>query len=209
MKRKVTALKAQKRNQQRVSVFLDGEFAFGLARIVAAWLQVGQEIDEEKIAALQAEDALETAYQRALKFCSYRMRTESEVLQNLKEHDVPEEIVAKVLERLRQSGLVDDQRFAQAWVENRNEFRPRGRRALAMELRQKGVADGVIADTLVEIDEDELAYQVACKQVRKYLHLDRPEFRRKMSGFLARRGFSYDIILPVLDRVWAERDLST
>ncbi len=68
MNYEITALKLQKRNRQRVNVYLDGEFAFGLARIVAAWLAVGQEIDDQKIAQLQQEDAREVAYQRALKF---------------------------------------------------------------------------------------------------------------------------------------------
>ena len=63
MTKKVTALKLQKRNKNRVNVYLDGEFAFGLARIVAAWLSTGQELTEEKIAELQAQDNVEVALQ--------------------------------------------------------------------------------------------------------------------------------------------------
>jgi len=68
----ITALTLQKRNRQRVSVFLDGEYSFGLARIVAAWLEVGQELSDEKIAQLRAEDEREVAYQRALRLIQYR-----------------------------------------------------------------------------------------------------------------------------------------
>src|SRR5210317_1123984 len=70
--KKITALTIQKRNPNRVNVHLDGEFAFGLARITAAWLRVGQELTPEKIALLKEEDAAEVALQRAFRFLSYR-----------------------------------------------------------------------------------------------------------------------------------------
>ena len=66
MTRRITALKLQKRNHTRVNVYLDGEYAFGLARIVAAWLTVGTELSDEKIAMLQAEDQREMTYQPRL-----------------------------------------------------------------------------------------------------------------------------------------------
>ena len=123
MAHKVTALTPQKRNRQRVNVYLDGEFAFGLQRIVAAWLQVGQEISDEKIAQLQAGDALEVAYQRAIRLLGYRPRTEQEIRQNLGQHGIAEESIDVVVNRLLKSGLVDDTRFAQNWIENRSETR--------------------------------------------------------------------------------------
>ncbi|MFC1995994.1 RecX family transcriptional regulator [Chloroflexota bacterium] len=204
MDRKITALKAQKRNSQRINVHLDGEFAFGLSRYAAAWLQVGQELSSEKIKELQEIDAQEIAYQRALNFISYRPRAEAEVRKNLKKHDTPDEVILDVLDRLRQSGLVDDAAFAQTWVENRSTFRPRGRRALATELRQKGVGSETIDETLCDLDEDDLAYQAALKQSRKYEGLDWHDFRKKMSAFLARRGFSYGVAKPVIEQVWSE-----
>jgi regulatory protein len=205
MGRKVTALTAQKRNRERVNVYLDGEFAFGLARIVAAWLQVGQELSEEKIASLQAEDQREAAYQQALRFIQYRERSEAEIQKYLKENKVPEETAVYVMERLQRSGLVNDIRFAQAWVENRNEFHPRSRRALAYELRQKGIDPDAIQSALEDHDDEEMAYQAALKQFRKFKNLEWPEFRQKMLAFLARRGFSYSSAAPAAARVWAEQ----
>lgn len=202
---KITAMEQQKRNPHRVNVYLDGEFALGLSRFVAAWLQVGQEIDNEKITALQAKDEREVAYQRAIKFISYRIRSEKEIQRRLKKLGFSEDVIAEVTERLSQNNLVDDEHFAKAWVENRNEFRPRSHRMLAMEMRQKGISEEVITQTLEKTDEDEdLAYRAASKQSRKYKDLEWPEFRRKLTGFLARRGFSYEIISPVVGQVWAE-----
>jgi regulatory protein len=204
MNHKITDLTLQKRNRQRVNVFLDGEFAFGLARIVAAWLQVGMEISDEKIAQLQAEDAREVAYQQALKLLNYRARTSLEVRQNLVKHKVDEAIIAEVLQRLEENGLLDDARFAQAWVENRSDLRPRSRRALAYELSQRGLDRQVIEQSLEGLDDEELAYQAALKQARKFKQLEWQDFRQKMYAFLGRRGFNYEVSAPVVSRIWAE-----
>lgn len=206
MERKITALKAQKRDRSRVSVYLDGEYAFGLARIVAAWLQIGQTLSDEKIAELKAQDARETAYQRVLRLLNYRDRSEAEIIQSLKQRQVPEEIIADVIERLHRSELVDDQRFAKTWVENRIEFHPRSRRALAFELREKGIDEQAIQGVLDDFDEAAAAYQAARKYTQKSRQMDWPEFRQKLYAFLARRGFNYDVIKTTVARLKAERE---
>lgn len=207
MGKQITALKAQKRNHQRVSVYLDGDFAFGLSRIVAAWLHVGQELSTEKIAELKIEDELEFAYQRAIRYIGYRMRSVSEVKQKLKQQDIDTVVIENVIERLQKSGLLNDLSFAQMWIENRSEFRPRSRRMLAVELKKKGIQSDIISQIIEETTSDEiLAYTAAKKQARKYKHLEWQDFRRKLSSFLARRGFSYSTINPTVNQVWAERD---
>jgi regulatory protein len=207
MEHKITALTLQKRNPQRVNVYLDGEFAFGLARIVAAYLNVGQVLSDEKISKLRAEDQYEVAYQRAIKFIDYRPRTEAEVCKNLRDHDVSAEIIELVVDRLKQLNLINDARFAQIWIENRNTFRPRSRRALNAELRQRGIDAQTIDESLEDLDEDALAYQAARKQRRKYESLERELFQQKMIQFLVRRGFSYEISRSTTDRVWDEISL--
>jgi regulatory protein len=204
MNHKITGLTVQKRSHLRVNVFLDGEFAFGLTRFVAAWLEVGQEISDEKIAQLRDEDARETAYQQAIKFISYRPRTQAEISRNLGQHQVPQELINDTLERLRQAGLINDELFAQEWVENRNDLRPRSRRALAFELRQKGIDPLTVEQSLEEINDDELAYQAALQHASKLKNLEWQDFRQKMYGFLARRGFNYEVSQPAVSRVWTE-----
>ena len=202
---KISAIKAQTRDPNRVNIFLDGGYAFSVARIVAAWLTVGQELSQERITSLQQADIDEKAYQEALHFLSYRMRSTREIEHYLRQNGYSEEIVSVVTERLERSGILNDTAFANSWVENRDTFRPRSRRLLSMELRQKGIPEEVIELSLTEAPSDEeLAYQAALKQARKLEHMERLEFRRKLSGFLARRGFSYDTISPVVDRVWAD-----
>jgi regulatory protein len=202
--KKITAIEVQKRTPNRVNIHLDGEFAFGLARIVAAWLRVGQELSEEKIEQLQAEDARERAFQQAMLFLSYRARSESEIRKNLRKHEIPEAVIEQTLERLRQDGLANDNQFASAWVENRSTFRPRSRRMMAMELKQKGLDDEAIRSAVESVDDEAAAYEAAQKKAARFKSLEWNDFRRKLSEFLARRGFSYSVISPIVTRIWNE-----
>ncbi len=201
---RITGLKVQKRNQQRINVYLDGGYAFGLSRITAAWLRVGQELSEEKITELKVQDLNEVAYQQALRYLKFRPRTETEIRWNLEGHHFTEHVIEDILIRLRESGLVDDTRFARTWIENRNEFRPRSRRALSIELRQRGLDEDIAAEALAEIDDEALAYQAAIRQSSKLKNLEWLDFRRKLTGFLGRRGFNYEVISIVVKRVWDE-----
>ncbi|MBL8062169.1 MAG: RecX family transcriptional regulator [Anaerolineales bacterium] len=202
--KKITALEVQKKNPNRVNIHLDGEFAFGLARITAAWLKVGDVLSEEKIAALQAEDMRERALQQALLFLSYRARSEKEIRQNLKKHEYSEAAIEYTMTRLRENRLANDNEFAQAWVENRSTFRPRSRRALTMELRQKGLDEETVKEAVANVDEEALAYETARKRAPRFQGLEWSEFRKKLSEHLARRGFPYSVVTSVVTRVWNE-----
>ena len=206
MAKTITALEIQKRNPNRVNVHLDGEFAFGLARIVAAWLKVGQELAPEKIAALLEADAGEVALQRAMNFLSYRARSEKEVIDNLRKHGTPEPAITQTVERLKTSGAINDEKFARMWRENRTELKPRGAYALQSELRRKGIPDRVISRTLENLDEAGLAYTAGLSRVKKLNAADEQEFKRKMYGFLGRRGFGYETIQEVIGRLWQEHN---
>lgn len=210
--KKITALVAQKKNPDRVNVHLDGEFAFGLARIAAAWLKVGDALSDEKIAQLQNEDERERAMGQALLFLSYRARSEKEIRQNLKKHEYSEAAIERTLSRLRENRLADDGEFARAWVENRSAFRPRSRRALTMELRQKGLDEETVREAVSDVDEEALAYETARRWATRLKrpapsrsqNLEWNEFRRKLSDHFARRGFPYPVVSSVVTRIWNE-----
>ena len=203
VERRITSLKVQKRNPNRVSIYLDEEFAFGVSRIVAAWLHIGQELNEEKIAELQEQETKEAALQKALQLLSYRPRSEAEIRQRMKKGGFDPEVITKVLDRLRETGLVRDESFARDWVENRSALRPRSRKMLAYELRQKGVAEEAIEQALETTSEDEdLALQAATRYAHKLSAADWQEFHRRLMSFLARRGFSYETANTAVRQVW-------
>jgi regulatory protein len=201
---KITAIEPQKRDPNRVNIHLDGNYAFGLTRITAAWLRVGQELSEDKIASLQAQDDRERAYQQAMLFLSYRPRSESEIRQNLNKHEFSQDVIERTLERLRENRHVDDGQFARTWVENRSTFRPRSRRALQIELRQKGLSDEAARPALEGLDEEALAYSAGLKKAHRLQSAEWSEFRKKLSEHLARRGFPYPVITAVVLRIWNE-----
>jgi regulatory protein len=200
----ITALKPQKKNKERVNVYLDGRYTFSLTAIEAAKLRRGQFLSDQEIEHLLERDSFQKTYDRALQFLSYRPRSEAEMRRYLQGKRVSPAIEAEVVERLTSSGLLDDQAFASYWVENRESFKPRGRHALRYELRQKGLSEEIIALALEDIDEEDSAYRALINRARRIAPLDRGAFRKKLGSFLRRRGFSYEAINAALERAWQE-----
>jgi regulatory protein len=205
---KITALKYQKKNRDRVSVYLDGQFAFGLPAIIAARLQPGKFLTDAEIEALTEEGAAESAYNRALGFLSYRPRSRAEIAEYLKKHQVPEACIEAVLARLDRAGLLDDRAFAQFWVENRERFRPKGPRALRYELRNKGLSNEAIEQALESVDVSASAHRAAEKKARQLRRVDELTFHRKLVDFLVRRGFDYEVAQEVAKHHWQELEAS-
>ncbi len=201
---KITALEFQKKNPDRVNVFLDGKFAFGLPAIIAARLKPGQLLADAEVQALQAEGSIETAYDRTLNYLSYRPRSLAEVVRYLQKRDLPEGQIEAVIERLERAGLLDDEAFARYWVENRERHRPKGLRALRYELREKGIGNETIDRVLVSVDVSEGAYRSAERKARQLAHLDEQSFTRKIVEYLARRGFDYEAAREAARRHRAE-----
>ena len=197
----ITALEIQKRDKERVNVYIDGEFAFGLNLLDAARLRKGQVLSEAEIAVLRDADAVVQAVNTAAHFLSYRPRSEQEIRRNLKEKETPSDVIDAAIEKMATMGYLDDAAFARYWVDNRSQFKPLSHRALRQELRQKGLADSVIAEALGEQNESDLAYKAAETQVRKLRNRTVKEFKTKINAFLQRRGFSYSTTQDVVTRL--------
>lgn len=207
--RQITRLVIQERDKERVNVHLDGEFAFGLALNEAIHLKVGQLLSDADIEALQAEDAYHKAYHRVLDLLSRRPYSTGEVQRYLQQKQVAPHHSERVIERLTDVGLLDDLAFARFWIENRETFQPRSAIAIRYELRQKGVDAETIDQALDEgdFDEEETAYRAGVKvlsRLRKYE--DKREFTQKLAGVLGRRGFQWEVIRRVAERLWEIKD---
>ena len=205
MDQTITTLKAQKRNPNRINVYLNGEFAFGLNRLVAAWLKVGQVLSDNKVEALRKQDSEETAIEKALRFLGPRQRSQAEVEERLVKYGYDAATITSVSIRLKEDHLLSDDDFAAMWVENRSTFRPRSHRMLQLELKHKGVEESVVLKALDQAKDDEtLAYMAAKKYASRLSNLDWQIFRRRLGAFLGRRGFSYGTVQPVVKQVWDE-----
>lgn len=203
--KRITALTVQKRNPDRVNVYLDGDFAFGLSRIVAAWLELDRSLSQQEIDELIQKDTSEVAFQKAIRLLDYRPRTGQEIREKLQQKGFEPGQIEQVVERLTSSHLIQDDKFAAAWVESRNQFRPSSQRVMRYELRRKGIDEETIEGALQGSVEDlELAQRAAQKMVRRLTNLEWQEFRKKLSAFLARRGFSYETVAQVVKTAWDE-----
>ena len=209
----ITSLRFQKKNKERVNIYLDDAYAFALPAIEAAKLRKGQFLSNEEIERLKTLDLEAKAYDRAVRFLAVRPRSEWEVRQNLQRYhprgteSLSEPQIDLVIDQLKERGYLSDQAFARYWVEQRNRFKPLSPRALRYELRRKGVRADV-ADAIVEAETDpeEAALAAARQRAYRWYNLGEEAFQNKMVAFLQRRGFRWEIVRDVVQQVWQERD---
>jgi len=209
----ITAIRSQARDPERVSIFLDGTFAFGLGRQIALdqALRIGDDLSTERVAALRATDDIGKATNAALGLLARRPRSIKEVRDRLGQKGFAAEAIDAAVARLEGWSYVGDDDFARYWVENRVAHKPRGERLIAQELRQKGVERETARAAIdaAEIDELGAAQELGRQKMRSYRGLERAVAHRRLGGFLARRGFGFDVVGPVLDELlagWGEVD---
>ncbi|HST57407.1 MAG TPA: regulatory protein RecX [Longimicrobium sp.] len=208
---RITSLPPQKHDPDRLSVFVDGELRMGLAAEIAhaANLRVGDMVDEARLMELERRDRTWQAREAALHLLAVRPRSAVELARRLRMKGYGAEVAEEVIGRLRELGMIDDAVFAGMLARDRVRLRPQGSRRLENELRQKGVdeetARTAIRETMEgeETDERELARRAAAKwKPRPDEEPDRA--RRRLHGFLARRGFDGDVIREVMDETLAD-----
>jgi regulatory protein len=203
MQKTITALTIQKKNPNRVNIFLDGEFSFGLYLINAGHLKVGQTISKETIDSLMKDDQIEDGFQKALKFISYKPRTKFEVVKKLRENDFDEGSISIVMEMLIEKGYVNDSHYAKNWVENRSIYKPRSKKLITWELKNKQISEEIISEVTGDmIPEKKLAMLAAEKYARRLSGNEKEVFFRRLSGYLIRRGFSYSIVNVTVQKIW-------
>ena len=207
----ITALTPQPRHTDRWNVFLDGAFAFALdgAVVLARGLATGQELTDAEVERLRGAGIEQDLYAAALRFLATRPRSRSEVRRRLlrprPNHPPPDpEAVARVLERLTDANLLNDEEFAAFWVENRERFSPRSARALGAELRQRGVDRATVDAATDATRDDERALEAGRQRLRSVAGLDYRAFRERLGGFLLRRGFGYAVAGRAVRSLWAE-----
>lgn len=204
----ITALEPQKNDPQRINVYIDYQFAFGISRFVGAWLKKGEQLDENRIQLLLDKDLYEKALQKALHFIAFQPRSEKEMRAKLAKYGFEEGVIERVLNELIEKRYLDDARFARDWVESRSQSKPRSRRFYMYELKNKGISETAIQQAIETAPEDaELAYALGVKYLNRFSNLDNAEFAKKMQGVLARRAFSYDVIKETINQLVKNRNL--
>jgi regulatory protein len=206
---RVTAIEPQRR-ADRVSIFLDGEFAVGVHQDVATALgvRIGREIALADLEALVRAETRRRAMEACFRLLSYRARSRDELKRRLERRQVDSAIIDEVLTELGRLGMIDDELFARAYVDGRSGARPMGRQRIAWELRQKGVAAETIREALEAREEPEQELGLAMtagRQIVRRLGREEPAVaRRRLAAALQRRGFGWSVVAVVLDQLLPE-----
>jgi regulatory protein len=154
-----------------------------------------------------SDSGYQTCLDAAYRYLGYRPRREFEVRARLRQRGFGSLSIEKALQELRAKGLLDDLAFARFWKENRESFSPRSAALLARELRTKGIAPHIVAEVTDDLDEEANAYRAAQKTARRLACNDYDRFGDGLASFLRRRGFDYDVIARVVDRLWHEKSI--
>ncbi|MBW3627827.1 MAG: recombination regulator RecX [Gemmatimonadetes bacterium] len=205
---RISAIEPQKHHLERVNVYVDGEFYVALAHevVMRAGLRRGDEITQARLDELEAEDLFWKARDSSLNLLSFRARTATELARRLRDKGFPEDVVERCVAELVERGLVDDSAFAETFVRDRVRLRPSGARRLAQELRVKGVDADTASEAIEEVlrAEDVSELELARVAVRKWARRSgegQDRARRRLYGFLSRRGFGGDTVRQVMEEL--------
>lgn len=158
-------------------------------------------------AAEEPKDPAERARAICLRLLTGTPRTRQQLADALRKQEIPDDAAEEVLTRFEEVGLIDDAAFADAWVESRHHRRGLARRALARELRTKGVESEVIDDALDRLDIDQEATTARAlveRKLRATRGLEREKRIRRLAGMLARKGYSEWLALRVVRQALEE-----
>lgn len=205
---KITGIEIQKRNKNRVNLYVDNEYLLSLqAELVYKYnLSKNQEIDEEKLLEIARADDYEKAKNKALNSLSKVEKSEKKIREKLSA-DFDEEVIEEVVEFLKKHELVDDERFAEMIVSNDLKFKRVGKNRIKQNLYTKGIKREYIESAISDIDSDvelENAIYLAKKRLPRIKDKDINKVKNKLYQHLSYKGFSYDIIKSAIREVLEE-----
>ncbi|MBN2088698.1 RecX family transcriptional regulator [candidate division KSB1 bacterium] len=209
-KRKITAIEPQKRNKKRCSIFLDGEYAFGLDEelVLKYHLHEGDLIDEDEFFRLIQDDLKKIARDRSFRILGYRARSENELRDKLFATGLDEETIDWTIEDLKTKKILSDDQFVLAFIHDKMLTHPIGPLAIKQELKLKGISDDLIEFAIEEAFREKSQYEVASELIKKrqpfVKNENRLKARKKLADFLYRRGFGWEIIGAVLEHQASE-----
>lgn len=209
----ITALEQQKNDASRTSVFIDGEFAFGVHQdlVVKHGLREGRTLTPEEQQEIERDEQYVQAKQRALDYLAHKPRTEEEVRRKLRRQDAPEAVIEDVVARLYELSYLDDEAYAEDYVRNRFASKKYGPVRIRRELVERGVdrhtADAAVDDLFAEKDVRAAARTHAEKRWDRLSDEEPRRRKQKVYRYLRRRGFTSDTINPLLDELERETNV--
>jgi regulatory protein len=202
---RITAIKAQVKNTERVSIYLDDKYAFSLTQnqLLDLKLHSGKELSEQDVAELKKASDYGKLLERVMNYVMIRPRSIREVRDYLWRKKADPDMSQRVITYFEDRGYLNDKAFASSWVRARQLTKPISKRRLVAELRQKGVASEYIDSAVMHDEYNEIT---ALKEIiLKKRKLARYQDEQKLMQYLARQGFGYDTIKNTLSEIDSEQ----
>lgn len=202
---RITGIRSVAHGRQRLLELSDGrEYLFSDEACTRAGIAEGVEVSPALLQQLENAEIRVNAHEAALRLLSARPRSETEMRTRLAMRGFDPEAIDDEVARLRDAGLLDDEKFARAWIEDRKRLAPRGRRMLKYELLGRGVDPESADQAIRDIDDRELAIELARARARKAPRTTYEAFVARVGGFLRRRGFDFDVTAAATRQAWIE-----
>lgn len=214
---RITLVQPQKYNKHKFNIFLDGKFAFAADEdtLVNLHLFKGKQLSSEDLENILSETKIGRWMENMYRLFSIRQRSEKEIRDYFESKQseskikgkeaISKVLIDKVIDRLKQKGLIDDEEFAKAWVDARRRSRKKGKFALKQELFQKGIAKEIIeeaiSDQSSDVREEQVAEAAINKKLKSWTLLPYLGKKKKAYDFLMRRGFEYEIVKVVVEKL--------
>ena len=200
---KISKIEKQKK-ENRYSIFLDGEFAFGIYKdtVLKFGLRTKDELSEEKINEIKDYDECYAGKRIALRFLSYRQRSEKEIRDKLRSKKISNSNIDKIITTLSELNFINDEQFAKLFLESYLRKKPMGGRLISMKLLEKGIKKDIIEKALTENyneeEESEKCNELLKKYIKKVKSKNEMEKKRKCYQYLLTRGFDNELVREII-----------
>lgn len=204
----ITKIENQKRNRDRYSIYIDGEYSFGVYEnvLIKYRLSKGMIVEDDFLRDVLKKEEQECANNYALRLLNFKMRTENEVKRRMREKEYTEDIIENTTDYLKELNYINDEDYARKFIMDKSSLNNMGKERIKRELYMKGVDPEMtkreIEDIIDSDEEYEKAMEIAIKKVTTtYKNDDKNAKYRKLGGFLQRRGYSMDIVMKILKEI--------
>lgn len=206
----ITKIEQQKRNKKRYNIYIENEYTFSVHEdiLVSLRLLKGKYINSQEVKEIMQEEEKKKIERAIFHYLSYRPRTVMEVKRHLLEKGYKDEFIQYKIDEFIQKGYLNDKDFAQQWFTERIRTKKKGFRLLAEELKQKGISSSILEQIMLNMDQEEewqSCYQLALKKIKNDPNLEDVNAKHKLMQYLARRGFSFDLIQRIYTKIMEER----
>jgi len=210
----ITAIEEQKKNKNRVSIFLDGEFFKGVSQEVILKLNLfkGKKINQNELSEILEIEEFEHAKSLTLKYLSYKPRTSFEITKYLKKKNTEGEVIKKIIKEIENLGLINDDEYARQYASELIRKGKAGYNVIVTKLIKRGISVGkaknLLNNLFKEGEELKTAFNLAEKKFKTIKHKEKQKIIKSINDFLIRKGFNFEIVNKVIRKLWRDYDES-